>query len=349
MEFKRTPDEYFEQLAGYPFAPNYLQVADGEGGELRLHYLDEGLADGPVALLMHGQPAWSYLYRYMIPPLVEAGFRVIAPDLIGFGRSDKPTRQEDYTYARHVAWMSEWLIGMDLTDITVFFQDWGSLIGLRLVAASPDHFSRVVLANGGLPTGPVPEAFAGPLREAYKTLPVVKAGELDERFRDTSGFPGFLYWRKFCAESPELLNPGAAIDEIGNASALSRAEKEAFDAPFPDESYLAGARRFPALVPLFADEPEVEENKAAWEVLKQFDKPFLLAFANDDPVTAGMAQSFLDQVPGCRDLEHRTIAPAGHFLQQDQPEQCVQAILDITGRGGSGLSRVHLISKGLLL
>jgi len=332
MKVKRTPDERFENLVDYPFKPHYLQVADGEGGELRIHYLDEGSPDGDVVLLMHGQPAWSYLYRHMIPPLVEAGFRVIAPDLVGFGRSDKPTRIEDYTYARHVAWMSEWLTKLDLRDITVFFQDWGSLIGLRLVAVFPDRFARVVLANGGLPAGPVPEAFVEPLREAYKTLPVVAASELEARFRDTSGLPGFLYWRKFCAESPELLEMGKHLHEIGNAAPLTEAEQAAFNAPFPDESYLAAARRFPSLLPLFSDEPEVEENRAAWKVLKQFKKPFMCAFADDDPVTANMAQPFLDAVPGCKGAQHRTIAPAGHFLQQDQPQQCVQAILDITGR-----------------
>jgi len=337
MLFKRTPDECFENLVDYPFPPNYTQIADGEGGELRLHYLDEGPADGPVVLLLHGQPAWSYLYRHMIPPLVEAGFRVLAPDLVGFGRSDKPTRIEDYTYARHVAWMSDWLNRLDVSGVTVFLQDWGSLIGLRLVAAFPERFAGVVLANGGLPTGPVPEAFSAPAKEAYKTLPVVKAAELEACFRGTykggaPGIPGFLYWRKFCAESPEVQRPGDAIDLIGNASSLSPGEKEAFNAPYPDESYLAGARRFPSLVPLFHDDPEVAENKAAWEVLEQFDKPFMCAFADDDPVTAGGDKPFLEKVPGCQGIEHRTISPAGHFLQQDQPGQCVQAILDITGR-----------------
>jgi haloalkane dehalogenase len=329
MEIKRTPDERFEHLVDYPFQAHYLQVADGEGGELRIHYLDEGPADGDLVLLMHGQPVWSYLYRHMIPPLVEAGFRVVAPDFVGFGRSDKPSRPEDYTYARHVAWMSDWLTQLDLQDITVFFQDWGSLIGLRLVAAFPERFSHVVLANGGLPAGPVPEDFVAPLREAYKTLPVVPATELDARFRDTSGFPGFLYWRKFCAESPQALHPGNYLHLIGNAQPLTEAEQAAFNAPYPDESYLAGVRRFPSLVPIFPDEPEVEENRAAWQVLEQFDKPFMLAFADDDPVTANMAQPFLDRVPGCKGVEHRTIAPAGHFVQQDQPEQCVQSILDI--------------------
>ncbi|MBT5007726.1 MAG: haloalkane dehalogenase [Halieaceae bacterium] len=336
MEFKRTPDERFDKLPDYPFKPNYLEVDDTEWGKLRIHYLDEGPADGEVVLLLHGQPAWSYLYRHMIPPLVEAGFRVIAPDLVGFGRSDKPTEIEDYTYARHVAWMSDWLTQLDLSGITVFLQDWGSLIGLRLVAAFPERFAGVVLANGALPAGMVPEEFAALAKEAYKTLPVVKASELDACFRGTyeggaPGVPGFLYWRKFCAESEEIQRPGVAIDSIGNASSLTDAEKEAFNAPYPDASYVAGARRFPSLVPVFHDEPEVAENKAAWEVLKQFDKPFMCAFSDDDPVTAGGDKPFIKLVPGCAGVEHRTIGPAGHFVQQDQPEQCVRAILNITG------------------
>jgi haloalkane dehalogenase len=330
MEYQRTPDECFENIADYPFAPNYLQIADTEGGELRLHYLDEGPADGPIVLLMHGQPTWSYLYRYMIPPLVEAGFRVVAPDPIGFGRSDKPTRIEDYSYAGHVAWMSEWLTTLDLTGITVFFQDWGSLIGLRLVTAFSERFSHVVLANGGLPTGMIPPEYTDGLKDAYKSLPVVKAEELGERFRDTSGIPGFLYWRKFCAESPDL--------EVGKLVALTSAvplaadAEDGYRAPFPDQSYMAGARRFPSLVPLFHDEPEVEENKAAWEVLRQFDKPFMLAFSDKDPVTAGGDKRFIEEVPGCQGVAHRTIENAGHFLQEDAPQECVQAILDITGR-----------------
>jgi haloalkane dehalogenase len=330
MEFKRTPDERFADLQDYAFAPHYLEVGDTEGGQLRIHYLDEGPADGDVVLLMHGQPAWSYLYRHMIPPLVDAGFRVIAPDLVGFGRSDKPDRVEDYTYARHVAWMSEWLTKLDLRNITVFFQDWGSLIGLRLVAAFPERFSHVVLANGGLPTGMIPEQYADPLKEAYKTMPVVKAQELGERFRDKSGIPGFLYWRKFCAESPDL-EIGTLMATV-SARPLSAGEKTAYSAPFPDQGYMSGARHFPSLVPVFRDEPEVEENEAAWEVLRRFDRPFMLAFADSDPVTAGGDQKFLAEVPGCKGVAHRTIENAGHFLQQDQPGQCVTAILAVTGR-----------------
>ena len=207
------------------------------------------------------------------------------------------------------------------------------MIGLRLVAAFPARFSHVVLANGALVAGPVPDEFADTLKEAYNALPVVQAKELEARFRDTSGIPGILYWRKFCAQSPEILRPGdAVIDNVCNAKVLDEAEKAAFNAPYPDESYLAGARRFPSLIPLFPDEPEVEENRAAWEVLKQFDKPFLCAFSDDDPVTAGGDKAFLESVPGCQGMEHRTITGAGHFLQHEQPEQCVQAILDTTGR-----------------
>ena len=330
MDFKRTPDECFEQLENYAYGPNYLQVDDCEGGELRIHYVDEGPADGDVVLLMHGQPSWSYLYRHMIPPLVDAGFRVIVPDLVGFGRSDKPTRGEDYTYARHVAWMSDWLTQLDLNDITVFFQDWGSLIGLRLVAAFPERFARVVLANGGMPTGMIPVEYTDFLKDAFTTLPVVKAEELGERFTDTSGIPGFLYWRKFCAESKDL-EIGQLMAQV-SAMPLSAAETAAYSAPFPDQSYMIGARRFPSLVPVFHDEPEVEENNAAWEVLRSFDKPFMLAFSDNDPVTAGGDRKFLEEVPGASGVAHRTIENAGHFLQQDQPEQCVQAILDITGR-----------------
>jgi haloalkane dehalogenase len=330
MEYVRTSDERFIELADYPFAPNYLQIDDTQGGELRLHYLDEGPADGPVLLLMHGQPAWSYLYRFMIPPLVESGFRVIAPDLIGFGRSDKPTRREDYTYSNHVEWMSDWLIKLDLSDITVFFQDWGSLLGLRLVTAFPDRFSRVVLSNGGMPTGMIPAEFAEPLKEAYKTLPVVRAEELGARFKDTSGIPGFLYWRKFCAESADL-DIGHLMGSVSGGS-MPQAAQNAYAAPFPDQGYMSGARQFPSLVPVFHDEPEVEENKAAWEILHTFDKPFMLAFSDGDPVTAGGDKRFMEEVPGCKGVAHRTIENAGHFLQQEQPEACVRAILDITGR-----------------
>ncbi|MFT6033220.1 MAG: haloalkane dehalogenase [Arenicella sp.] len=330
MDFLRTPDDQFENLPDYPFSPNYLTIDDMQGGQLRVHYLDEGPRDGPIVLLMHGQPVWSYLYRYMIPPLVEAGFRVVVPDLVGFGRSDKPTKQEDYTYARHVSWMSDWFTQMELTDVTVFLQDWGSLIGLRLVAAFPERFSHVVLANGGLPTGPVPPLLGRLLQWIYPRIEIVRAEQLGAKFKVKWGIPGFLYWRKYAAESPDF-----SITDVMQVSArgsLSPDILSAYEAPFPDQSFMSGARQFPMLVPIFANEPEVEENKAAWRVLRSFNKPFMLAFADNDPVTAGGDKKFLEQVPGCKGVEHRTITDAGHFLQQDQPDKCVKAILDVTGR-----------------
>jgi haloalkane dehalogenase len=329
MEFLRTPDQQFESLPDYPFSPNYLSIDDTQGGKLRVHYLDEGPRDGQIVLLMHGQPVWSYLYRYMIPQLVDAGFRVIVPDLVGFGRSDKPTKQDDYTYARHVSWMSDWLTQMDITDVTVFLQDWGSLIGLRLVAAFPERFSHVVLANGGLPTGPVPPLLGRLLQWVYPRIAVVKAEELGAKFKVKWGIPGFLYWRKYAAESP-IFSIGDVM-QVTTRGALSADVRAAYEAPFPDQSFMAGARQFPMLVPIFAHESEVEENKAAWRILRKFNKPFMLAFADNDPVTAGGDKKFLEQVPGCKGIEHRTITDAGHFLQQDQPEKCVKAILDITG------------------
>lgn len=328
MEKQRTPDERFENLPDYPFAPNYLNIDDTDGGELRVHYLDEGSRDGRVVLLMHGQPVWSYLYRYMIPPLVAAGFRVLVPDLVGFGKSDKPTQQSDYTYANHVAWMSDWLSQIGISDITLFCQDWGSLIGLRLVSAFPERFAGVVLANGGLPIGTIPPEQSEKLKAAYLTLPVVEAHELGAKFKDTTGIPGFLYWRKFCTESPTL-DVGQVVQTTAAGSRKNEGSLRAYRAPFPDDSYMAGVRRFPSLVPVFHDEPGVTENKAAWEVLKTFEKPFMCAFSDRDPVTAGADKPFRKLVPGCKDVAHRTIRNAGHFLQQDQPEECVQAILDI--------------------
>jgi len=333
MDSLRTPDERFDHLERFPYPPQYINIDDGAGGTLRLHYIDEGPREAPVVLLMHGQPAWCYLYRDMIPLLLAEGLRVVAPDLIGFGRSDKPTEQSDYTYARHVTWMSDWLLQLNLTGITVFFQDWGSLIGLRLVAKDPERFSRVVLSNGGLPAGAIPLEFTEPLKTAYETLPVPQAKDLPARFQDTSGIPGFFYWRKFAAENPDIASPGSHIINGLAGRSLSQGEIDAYNAPYPDISYAAGARRFPSLVPLFHDEPEVAENKAAWAVLEQFDKPFMLAFADNDPVTAGGDKPFLARVPGCRGIDHRTIAPAGHFVQQDQPEQCVQAIIDVMNHG----------------
>lgn len=287
MRVLRTPDERFAGLADYPFAPHYLTVTDADGTDLRIHYLDEGHPDSPAILLMHGEPSWSYLYRKFVPALVAKGYRVIAPDLIGFGKSDKPAARADYTYERHVAWMSDWLIALDLSGLTLFCQDWGGLIGLRLVAAFPDRFARLVIANTGLPVG-------------------------------TGSSAGFDAWLAFSQNVPNF--PVGFIVNGGTTRELSPAEIAAYNAPFPDESYKEGARQFPTLVPVTPDHPSVAENIAAWEVLERFEGPVLTAFAYDDAVTRGGEKAFIKRMPGARDQLHVIVKDAGHFLQEDKPE-----------------------------
>jgi haloalkane dehalogenase len=287
MDTVRTPDERFDNLPGYPFAPHYADIDDGVGGTLRMHYLDEGPSDAAPVLLLHGEPSWSFLYRHMIPPLVAAGHRVVVPDLVGFGRSDKPTEQSDYSYARHIMWTSSLVFDqLDLRDMTYFGQDWGGLIGLRLLTAQPDRYTRVVIGNTGLPTG------EGRPSEA------------------------FTAWQKFSQESPvfpigNIINGGCATD-------LSDEIIAAYDAPFPDDSYKAGARILPSFVPTSTDDPESSANKAAWEVLTGFDKPFLLCFSDLDPITKGGDAPFLAKVPGTKGQAHVTIEGASHFLQEDK-------------------------------
>ena len=297
MEALRTPEERFADLPDYPFEPNYAEIRDGEGGTLRVHYLDEGPADAAPVLLVHGEPSWSYLYRHMVPILVNAGHRVVVPDLVGFGRSDKPTRQTDYSYARHVAWLSELVFDhLDLRDATFFGQDWGGLLGLRLVADEPDRFARVVIGNSGLPTG------HGPASEA------------------------FLRWQRFSQTTPVF----PVGDLVGRActTELSAAVVAAYDAPFPDDTFKAGARIFPSFVPTNPDDPETAPNQAAWLVLEAFQKPFLCAFSDSDPVTAGGDAPFLAKVPGARGRQHPTIVGAGHFLQEDAGPELAAVIRD---------------------
>jgi haloalkane dehalogenase len=296
MQVVRTPDDRFAGLPGYQFEPHYADIADGDGGTLRMHYLDEGPSDAAPVLLLHGEPSWSYLYRHMIPPLVAAGHRVIAPDLVGFGRSDKPTEQTDYSYARHIMWTSSLVFDdLDLHDITFFGQDWGGLIGLRLLTAQPDRYARVVIGNTGLPTG--------------------------------EGKPNaaFTAWQKFSQESPTF--PIGNIVNGGCATDLSPEVIAGYDAPFPDDSYKAGARIFPSFVPTSPDDPESAANKAAWAVLAQFDKPFLLCFSDLDPITKGGAVPFLAKVPGAKGQPHITVEGASHFLQEDKGTELAALIV----------------------
>ena len=293
MDGLRTPDECFADIEkdGYPFKPHYTTIRHEDGTALRIHAVDEGA--GEPILLMHGEPSWSYLYRRFVGPLVANGHRVVAPDLIGFGRSDKPAALDDYTYARHVAWMSAWLEAMDLRGITLFCQDWGGLIGLRLVAAFPDRFARVIAANTGLPTG---------------------SGNGD----------AFKAWLQFSQSVPAL--PVGNIVRLGTRRGLGDREVAAYNAPYPEERYKAGARRFPALVPVTPEHAQVAENKAAWRVLEAFEKPFLTAFSDGDPVTRGADRQFQERVPGARGQKHVVIRDAGHFLQEDKPEELVAVI-----------------------
>lgn len=285
----RTPDDRFTGLPDFPFEPHYCELASG----LRVHYIDEGPRDGRPVLMMHGEPSWCFLYRKMIPPVAAAGFRVLAPDLIGFGKSDKPTSKGDYTYARHVAWMQEWFEALDLRDVILACQDWGSLVGLRLVAAMPDRFAGVVLSNGGLPEGQDPPA-------------------------------AFAAWRRFSRWSPVF--PIGGILQRATKRDLSPAEIAAYDAPFPTRASKAGARIFPSLVPLGPNEA-VPDQKHAWAVLETFDKPFTCAFSDGDPITRGGDAAFRERVPGAAKGSHRTLK-GGHFIQEDDPDGFVAAILD---------------------
>jgi len=289
MKTLRTPDSRFENLPDFPFAPNYFEVADGDGGTLRMHYLDEGPADGPVLALMHGEPSWSFLYRKMIPILTDAGIRCIVPDLVGFGKSDKPAEKSDYSYERHVEWVRALLFDhLDLQNATLFGQDWGGLLGLRVLAENPDRFARFVVGNTGLPDG------RGGQNEA------------------------FMRWQKFSQESP-VFEIGAIING-GTTTKLSDEVVAAYNAPFPDDTYKAGARIFPSLVPTGPDDPAVPANRAAWEVLEQWEKPVLTTFSDSDPVSKGGERAFTARVPGAKGQPHTTIEGAGHFLQEDKGE-----------------------------
>ena len=302
MQVVRTPDERFEALPDFPFAPHYVEIDDGEGGRLRVHYVDEGPRDGHTVLLLHGEPSWCFLYRHIIPQLVDGGCRVIAPDLVGFGKSDKPTEKSDYTYNRHVNWMQAAIIDhLDISDATFFGQDWGGLIGLRLVAENASRFARVVISNTGLPTGD------HPLTEA------------------------FMAWQHYSKTSPDF-----DIGRLINAATvreLSADEIAAYDAPFPDDTYKAGARIFPSLVPTAPDDPTASANRAAWEIFERWEKPFLCCFSDRDPVTRGGDGAFLSRVPGTAGQPHETIENAHHFVQEDSPNDVARIILQAIAQG----------------
>jgi haloalkane dehalogenase len=301
MDALRTPDDRFADLPGYPFEPHYAVIPDGEGGTLRVHHVDEGDLSSPVVLLLHGEPSWSYLYRHMIPVLVDAGLRAVAPDLVGFGRSDKPTPRTEYTYARHVSWLTSHVIDhLDLRDITLVCQDWGGLLGLRLVTAHPDRFAGVVAANTFLPTG------------------------------DGTPSDAFLAWQKFSQEVPEM--PIGRIVNGGCTTDLPDDVIAAYDAPYPDESYKEGARQFPTLVPTSPDDPEAAANRAAWEVLAAFDKPFVCAFGDSDAITRGNERHLISRIKGAEGQPHTSIEGGGHFIQEDRGPELAQVVIDLVAK-----------------
>lgn len=295
MQFLRTPEERFSNLPDYNYQANYLDFQ-----ALRMHYIDEGEKTAPVVLMLHGEPSWSYLYRKMIPIIVKAGFRAIAPDLIGFGRSDKPIKREDYSYQIHVDSIINLIKSLDLCDITLVGQDWGGLIGLRVVVEEENRFSSVVTANTGLPTG-------------------------DEKMPEA-----FFQWQEFSQTVEEF--PVGAIIQMGCQSKLSQQVIAAYDAPFPDESYKSGARAFPKLVPTSPDNAATEANRLAWEKLKQWTKPFFTAFSDKDPITRGAEKLFQQLIPGAKDQPHTTITKAGHFLQEDKGEELADVIISFIKR-----------------
>ncbi len=291
MESLRTPDERFANLPNYPFAPHYIE-SDG----LRIHYVDEGPREAEPILMLHGEPSWSYLYRRMIPIFTREGYRSIAPDLVGFGRSDKPTQRTDYTYQKHIDWMLAVIESLNLQRITLVCQDWGGLIGLRLAAENESRFARIVAANTFLPTGDIPPGEA------------------------------FLNWQRYSQETPHF-NPGGIV-KGGCVTKLTEEVIAAYNAPFPDDSYMAGARQFPTIVPTRPDDPASEPNRKAWEVLQRWEKPFLTAFSDSDAITRGGDTFFQKTVPGTKGQPHFTIADAGHFLQEDRGEVLASVIVD---------------------
>jgi len=290
----RTPDERFANLPDYPFEPHWVTV-DSEDGTLRMHYVDEGPRDGAVVVLLHGEPTWSYLYRTMIPPLVDAGYRVLAPDLIGFGKSDKPAKITDYTYQRHVDWVVAWMDSLGLKDVTLFGQDWGSFIGLRIAGEQPGRFARIMISDGFLPT-------------AIGRMPL-----------------GFKAWRTFAVRTPVF--PAGWIVQAGTVTKVSREARAAYDAPFPSRAYQAGARAFPRLVPTEADDVAVPANRAAWEELGRFDKPFLAVFGTRDPVLGNGDKWLIRQVPGAKGQPHDRIR-GGHFIQEDAGPELARRMID---------------------
>ncbi|MEM6581495.1 MAG: haloalkane dehalogenase [Pseudomonadota bacterium] len=295
MRVLRTPDSRFEHLHGYDYAPRYCTICDRDGTELRIHYLDEGPPGAEPILLMHGNPSWSYIYRKMIPGLLKSGRRVVAVDLVGLGRSDKPAKRKYYSQARHIEWMQTWLKAMDLKQVTLFCQDWGGVIGLNLVADNPERFDRVVVANSGLPAG-------------------------------DGGTKALRVWQ-FVMKFLPVFPLKTAMTRAVQAKDFNEEQLTAYRAPFPSLKYQAGILAFPGLIALFPDNPGVPQNKAAWQKLGRFSKPVLTLFGNRDPISRGLEKLIHQRIPGATGQNHKILKGGGHFIQEDKPEELVSEIL----------------------
>ena len=358
MKVLRTPDARFEGLSDYPFEPHYTEIDTDEGVPLRIHHLDEGDPNAPLVLLLHGQPSWSYLYRKMVPLLVASGLRVIAPDLPGYGKSDKPAAREDFSYQRQVDWMGRWLEANDFGDITLFGQDWGGLIGLRLVADHPDRFTRVVMGNTGLPLNTSLDQQTVDRVMAFRqdgeriSFPgMVRAiSRLRSLGSDPDAYPmGFAHWQKFCWNTPDMpagfmmemmidapatwrVAPRVALHHyLGTALHPITPLGRAYEAPFPDATYKMGPRAMPSQVPTLPTDPSVDAQRAAWTFFEEFQKPFLCLFTADDPVTRGLEKSFIGRVPGTTGLPHQVFPRGGHFLQERCHHELSAAISELIG------------------
>ena len=296
MEILKNNNSDLENLNQWKYKPKYISV-ETEYGEINIHYVDEGSENTNTVLLLHGEPTWGYLYRNFIDPLVEKGLRVVVPDLPGFGKSDKLSKREGYTYEKFVKWMDVWLNEIDLNNITFFGQDWGGLIGLRLVVNNQDKFDNIVLSNTGLPTGD------RPLGEAFES------------------------WKNY-SQTVENFHIGGIV-KGGTVTEMSQETIDAYNAPFPDDSYKEAARQFPLLVPNSTDDPSYQNNLEAWEILKKWEKPLLCAFSDQDHIFKGVENTFIKHIPGTEGINHVQIQGAGHFLQEDKPEECVEAILSL--------------------
>jgi len=317
-EVVRTPEKRFANLPDYPFEPHYAEVSG-----YRLHYLDEGPRDGQPILLLHGQPSWSYLYRHMIPPLAAAGYRVVVPDLVGFGKSDKPIDQSAHTYQMHVDVVTGFVRRLDLRGLTLFGQDWGGLIGLRVVAEEPDRFARIMISNTGLPAA---GGVLGWLGYPLFQLAVWREGKIDRLILADSDF-SFTRWVAYARTTDDFDMQN--LFQTATTRELSEAELDGYAAAFPDEEHLAGARSFPYLVP-----SQLRENdRVMREVYDQWTKPFLTAFGDSDPVTAGRDALWHERVPGAADQPHVTVEGASHFIQEDRPERLVELMIAFIERG----------------